>query len=118
MCYLVPRRDGRILVGSTMEEVGFRAEITAGAVQRLLGIATRIVPALSDAVVEGFQVGLRPASADGLPIIGPDPDVAGLFYATGHFRNGLLLAPETAERVMAMMLDGEEPESAFDPGRF
>lgn len=118
MCYLVPRRDGRLLVGSTMEEVGFRAEVTAGAVHRLLGIAGQVVPALADAVVEGFQVGLRPASADGLPIIGPDPTVAGLFYATGHFRNGLLLAPETAERLMAMMMDGEEPEPAFDPGRF
>ncbi len=118
MCYLVPRRDGRLLVGSTMEEVGFRAEVTAGAVHRLLGIAARVVPALADAVVEGFQVGLRPASADGLPIIGPDPAVAGLFYATGHFRNGLLLAPETAERLTSMMLDGEEAEPAFDPGRF
>jgi glycine oxidase len=118
MCYLVPRRDGRLLVGSTMEEVGFRPHVTAGAVQRLLGIALRIVPALADAVVEGFQVGLRPASADGLPIIGPDPEVDGLFYATGHFRNGLLLAPETAERVTAMLMDGELPEPAFDPARF
>lgn len=118
MCYLVPRRDGRLLVGSTMEEVGFRVEVTAGAVQRLLGIAARIVPALADAAVEGFQVGLRPASADGLPIIGHDPEVRGLTYATGHFRNGVLLAPETAERVAAMILDGEAAEAAFDPRRF
>lgn len=118
MCYLVPRRDGRLLVGSTMEEVGFRAEVTAGAVQRLLGIATRMVPSLAEAVIDGFQVGLRPASADGLPIIGPDPEIEGLFYATAHFRNGLLLAPETAERVAAMLLDDGEPEPAFDPARF
>lgn len=117
-CYLVPRADGRLLVGSTMEEVGFRAEITGGAVQRLLAVATRLVPALSDAVLEGFQVGLRPASPDGLPILGPDPDVRGLVYATGHFRNGVLLAPETAERVAGMVLDGESGEPAFDPGRF
>jgi glycine oxidase len=118
MCYLVPRRDGRLLVGSTMEEVGFRAQITAAAIQRLLGIAIRMVPALANAVVEGFQVGLRPAAADGLPIIGPDPEVQGLFYATGHFRNGVLLAPETAERVAAMLMDGEPPDPAFDPARF
>lgn len=118
MCYLVPRRDGRLLVGSTMEEVGFRADVTAGAVQRLLATGARIAPAVSDAVVDGFQVGLRPASADGLPVIGPDPEVDGLVYATGHFRNGVLLAPETAERVAAMVLDGEQAEPAFDPGRF
>lgn len=117
-CYLVPRRDGRLLVGSTMEDVGFRAEITAGAVGRLLGIAERVVPTLADATVDGFQVGLRPASADGLPVIGPDPDVDGLVYATGHFRNGVLLAPETAERVASMLLDGVPGEPAFAPGRF
>lgn len=118
LCYLVPRSDGRLMVGSTMEEVGFRAEITAGAVQRLLAVAARTVPALADAVVEGFQVGLRPASADGLPILGPDPSTRRLYHATGHFRNGLLLAPETAERMAAMILDGGQVEPAFDPGRF
>lgn len=117
-CYLVPRRDGRILVGSTMEEVGFRSEVTAGAVQQLLATGARLVPAIADAAVDGFQVGLRPASPDGLPVIGPDPEVGGLVYATGHFRNGVLLAPETAERVVAMILDGGGPETAFDPVRF
>lgn len=116
--YLVPRTDGRLLVGSTMEEAGFRPEVTAGAIHRLLGIATRIVPSLADAAIESFQVGLRPASADGLPVIGPDPVTQGLVYATGHFRNGVLLAPETAEVVAAIILDGQPAEPAFDPARF
>lgn len=116
--YLVPRHDGRLLVGSTMEEVGFRPEVTAGAVQRLLSLATRVVPSLEDAAVEGFQVGLRPASADGYPVIGPDPEVQGLVWATGHLRNGILLAPETAEMVASMILDGQAPEPSFDPARF
>ncbi|MDX1673630.1 MAG: FAD-dependent oxidoreductase, partial [Longimicrobiales bacterium] len=116
--YLVPRQDGRLVVGSTMEEVGFAPRITAGAVARLLGLAARVVPELAEAAVEGFRVGLRPAAEDGLPVIGPDPAVQRLFYATGHFRNGILLAPETAERIAAMVLDGAAPEPAFDPGRF
>lgn len=116
--YLVPRNDGRLLVGSTMEEVGFRPEVTAGAVQRLLGLATRVVPSLEDAAVDGFQVGLRPASADGYPVIGPDPEVQGLVWATGHLRNGILLAPETAEMVASTILDGQAPEPSFDPARF
>ena len=116
--YLVPRPDGRLVVGSTMEEAGFAPRITAGAVARLLGLAVRVVPVLAEAEVEGFRVGLRPAAEDGLPVIGPDPAVDGLFYATGHFRNGILLAPETAERIAAMVLDGASAEPAFDPGRF
>lgn len=118
LCYLVPRSDGRVLVGSTMEEVGFRPEVTAGAVARLLGVATRLVPALADATIEGLHAGLRPASADGLPIIGRDPEVDGLVYATGHFRNGILLAPETAEQVASFLLDDSPGEPAFAPARF
>ncbi len=116
--YLVPRTDGLLLIGSTMEEVGFRPEVTAGAVHRLLALAARVVPSLDDAAVEGFQVGLRPASADGHPVIGPDPEVQGLVWATGHLRNGVLLAPETAEMVAATILDGRAVEPSFDPGRF
>lgn len=116
--YLVPRSDGRLLVGSTMEEVGFQPEVTAGAVHHLIGLATRVVPSLGEAAVEGFQFGFRPASADGYPVIGPDPEVEGLVWATGHLRNGILLAPETAEIVAATILDGREVEPSFDPGRF
>lgn len=116
--YLVPRLDGRLLVGATTEEEGFRAETTAGAVAGLLAAATRLVPGLANAPLAGFQVGLRPATPDDRPILGPDPEVDGLIYATGHFRNGILLAPETAERVAAMALDGEPAEAAFAPDRF
>lgn len=117
-CYLVPRRDGRLLVGSTMEEAGFEPGVTAAAVSRLLGEAVRVAPGLAGAEVQGFQIGLRPASADGLPVLGRDPDVDRLVYATGHFRNEVLLAPETAERVAAMVLDGERGDPCFAPGRF
>lgn len=117
-CYLVPRADGRLLVGATMEEAGFVVAATAGATRRLLECAVRVAPALADAEIEGFQVGLRPAAADGLPIIGSDPDTPGLFFATGHFRNGILLAPETAELVAAEVLDGRQPDPAFSPARF
>ncbi|HUE77071.1 MAG TPA: glycine oxidase ThiO [Longimicrobiales bacterium] len=117
-CYLVPRTDGRLLVGATMEETGFVIASTAGATARLLDAALRIAPSLENAAVEGFQVGLRPATPDGLPIIGADPDTAGLFFATGHFRNGILLAPETAEVIAAAVLDDAAGDVAFAPGRF
>jgi glycine oxidase len=117
-CYLVPRRDGRLLVGSTMEEVGFSVRVTAAAVSRLLGDAIRVAPGLAEAEVRGFRAALRPASPDGLPVLGRDPDVEGLIYATGHFRNGILLAPETAEQVAAMALDGQAGDPAFASDRF
>lgn len=117
-CYLVPRPDGRLLVGATMEEAGFVLASTAGATERLLASAIRIAPALADAELEGFQVGLRPATPDGLPVIGEDPATPGLFFATGHFRNGILLAPETAELIAAAILDGTAPDAAFSPARF
>lgn len=117
-CYLVPRSDGRILVGATMEEAGFVVSSTAGATRSLLAGAFQLVPALRDATMEGFQVGLRPGSPDGHPLIGADPGTPGLFFATGHLRNGILLAPETAELVAAALLDGDAVPDAFSPARF
>lgn len=117
-CYLVPRGDGRVLVGSTMEHVGFHAAVSAGAVQRLLEAGIRLVPGLGDAAIHGFRVGLRPGTPDGLPVIGPDPEVAGLVFATGHLRNGILLAPETGDHVAAIVLDAAASDPAFAPGRF
>ncbi|HUG40036.1 MAG TPA: FAD-dependent oxidoreductase [Longimicrobiales bacterium] len=117
-CYLVPRCDGRLLVGATMEEAGFAIASTAGATRSLLDCAIRVLPSLADARLEGFQVGLRPASRDGFPVIGADPATPGLFFATGHFRNGILLAPETAEMVAAELLDGRAADTAFSPARF
>lgn len=117
-CYLVPRADGRLLVGATVEEAGFVVATTAEATRRLLECAIRVVPALAGAEIQGFQVGLRPATPDGLPVIGADPATPGLHFATGHFRNGVLLAPETAELVAAEILDGQAPDPAFTPARF
>lgn len=106
--YLVPRDDGRLLVGATVEDVGFEEANTAGGTEHLLAGALAVVPELEDAPIVESWSGFRPASADGDPLIGPDPEIRGLFYATGHFRNGILLSPITA-RVVAALLTGEEP---------
>ena len=93
--YLVPRNDGRILAGATVEYVGFEKSVTAGGMEKVLAGAIEIAPALAHATIEETWAGLRPDSPDHLPILGP-ADVQGLFLATGHFRSGILLAPITA----------------------
>jgi len=97
--YLVPRRDGRILVGSTMEEVGFNAWTTPETIAALLARARRLLPACAALPVEMDWAGLRPGTPDRLPYLGAVPSVPGLILATGHFRNGILLAPITAATV-------------------
>lgn len=118
--YVVPRGDGRVVCGGTMEDAGFSAEITLGGVRSVLGSALRAVPALETARMTGQAVSFRPHSTDEKPLIGPaGPE--GLWLATGHFRNGILLAPATAELVVdlvtgrssALGIDG----AAFDPRR-
>jgi glycine oxidase len=106
--YLVPRPDGRVLVGSTMELVGFRKDVTAAGLESLLGLARRTVPSLSGAPVRGFWANFRPSTGDGLPFLGATP-IAGLFLATGHFRNGILLTPVTADALAAVMCDEAPP---------
>ena len=96
--YLVPRNDGRILAGATLEHVGYDRSVTAGGVKKILAAAMELVPALEDAHIEETWAGLRPDSPDHLPILGP-VDVEGLLFATGHFRNGVALAPLTAQLV-------------------
>ncbi len=96
--YLVPRNDGRILVGASVEYVGFDKNVTAGAVEKLLAAAIELAPELAGARIEESWAGLRPDSPDHLPIVGPT-DVEGLLMATGHFRSGILLAPVTARSV-------------------
>lgn len=96
--YLVPRNDGRILAGATVEYVGFEKNVTAGGVQKVLTAALQLAPALADAEIEETWAGLRPDSPDHLPIIGPT-DLDGLLIATGHFRSGILLAPITAQLI-------------------
>jgi glycine oxidase len=99
--YCVPRDDGRVVVGATVEDAGFDESVDPAAVEALVAAAAAAVPALQAAPVESRWSGLRPGTADELPILGPDPDLAGLLYATGHYRNGILLAPLTAELVAA-----------------
>jgi glycine oxidase len=96
--YLVPRNDGRILGGSTVERVGFDRTVTAGGMKKIINAAIELVPALQNARIEETWAGLRPDSPDHLPILGPT-DLDGLIIATGHFRSGILLAPLTASLV-------------------
>jgi glycine oxidase len=116
--YIVPRPDGTVLVGSTMEDAGYRKEVTAQALARLIGGASRIVPTLETGEFVTAWSGLRPATPDGLPVLGGSP-VPGLVFATGHFRNGILLAPVTA-RILADLLTGEATRdlSSFSVERF
>jgi glycine oxidase len=103
--YLVPRRDGRLIVGATVEEKAFDTTLTAGGLLTLLEAAWRTVPAIEELPIEEMWVGHRPGSRDDAPILGPGP-VAGLVYATGHHRNGILLAPVTADAIARLVLDG------------
>jgi glycine oxidase len=102
--YLVPRRDGRLIVGATVEEKGFDETVTAGGLLTLLEAAWRAVPAVEDLPIDEIWVGHRPGSRDDAPILGPGP-LDGLFYATGHHRNGILLAPVTADAMARLILD-------------
>ncbi len=106
--YVVPRADGRVLCGSTMEEVGFERAVTAGGLASVLGLALEIAPALAAAPVLETWSSFRPASPDGWPVLGPAA-LAGLFYATGHTRNGILLTPVTADAVAAAVLGRPPP---------
>jgi glycine oxidase len=103
--YLVPRRDGRLIVGATVEEKGFDATLTAGGLLTLLEAAWRAVPAIEELPIDEMWVGHRPGSRDDAPILGPGP-LDGLIYATGHHRNGILLAPVTADAIARLVLDG------------
>ena len=111
--YLVPRRDGRLIVGATVEEKGFDDSITAGGLLTLLEAAWRAVPALEELPVEEIWVGHRPGSRDDAPILGRGP-LENLFYATGHYRNGILLAPVTAD-AMARLIGDDAVEPAIRP---
>ena len=117
--YFVPRRDGRILVGASMEFVGFRRGNTVAAVQALLAGVLRLTPGLADEVIERQWMGFRPGTPDGLPLLGPLRSRPGLWAATGHYRNGVALAPITAELISRWMLEGEPPLDAtpFLPDR-
>jgi glycine oxidase len=117
--YLVPRADGEIVVGATVEERGFDETVTAGAVYELLRDARELVPAVTELSVTEVAAGLRPGSPDNAPLIGPTM-VPGLILAAGHYRNGILLAPVTADLVAELITTGALPEAgaAFSPARF
>ena len=106
--YLVPRGDGRVLIGSTEEDAGFEARTTAAAIADLLEFATSIVPELARAEVERCWAGLRPGSPDGKPFLGVVPGVDNLFVAAGHYRAGIQLSPATALVMKELLLD-EKP---------
>jgi len=111
--YLVPRRDGRLIIGGTVEEKGFDQTITAGGMLTLLEAAWRAIPAIEELPVDEIWVGHRPGSRDDAPILGRAP-LDNLFYATGHHRNGILLAPVTADAMAKLILD-DVVEPAIKP---
>ena len=121
--YLVPRRDGRLLAGSTSERAGFDCKVTAGGVNMITSHALEIAPEAASLEVAGAWAGLRPRAADGLPVLGESGGVKRLFYATGHYRNGILLAPATGEIIADLLTGGTTkllPRAleAFSPSRF
>jgi glycine oxidase len=119
-CYIIPRDDGRLLVGATVEDVGFRKGATPRGIGALISAASAMLPMVADLPLVETWAGFRPATPDGLPILGTDPSLRKVLYATGHFRNGILLAPVTA-RIIADLLTGQAPPVALEPfsvGRF
>lgn len=117
--YIVPRADGRMVVGASSEESGFDERPRAGAVYELLRDAQSLIPELGEAVLEELCVGLRPGSPDNAPILGTSA-VPGLVFATGHYRNGISLTPVTATGITELITTGETPDllAAFSPRRF
>ena len=116
--YLVPRSDGRLLAGSTMERAGYDRSVTAAGLARIAAAAIRLVPRLAAAAFHSAWAGLRPAAPDGLPVLGRA--APGLLYACGHLRNGIVLTPITAA-IVGALLRGEKVETdlaPYDPRRF
>jgi glycine oxidase len=122
--YLAPRTDGRLIVGATVEEMGYDTRITAGGIHELLREAYRLLPDIAEMEFIEATAGLRPGTPDNLPVVGP-ASTGGLILATGHYRNGILLAPVTAMAVADLIESGagpgdsaSGPMSAASPGRF
>jgi glycine oxidase len=115
--YLVPRGDGRYVLGATMEERGFDTTVTGGGVYDLLRNAFELLPSVTELVIDELSAGLRPATPDNMPALGPGA-IRGLHWAVGHYRHGILLTPITAELVVAAITgDGAVPDE-FAPARF
>lgn len=118
--YVVPRLGGFVIAGSTSDKFGFEKRVTADGMASIIERAKEILPGFGNLTITEIWSGLRPRAGDGLPVIGPDASVAGLVYATGHYRNGILLTPITAKVVSEIILKGETsvPLSTFRPARF
>ena len=118
--YLVPRKDGRLLAGSTSEHAGFENCVTDEGLRTIRSMAAEIIPMLRDFPLADSWAGFRPCAEDGLPVLGPTEDVRGLFFATGHYRNGILLAPITGKLIAdAIVYGASTPQlSTFSPTRF
>jgi glycine oxidase len=118
--YIVPRQDGRLLAGSTSEPSTFVKQTTAGGVASILKNATEISPQIAQLPIIDMWAGLRPKAPDGLPVLGPCDEIAGLHYATGHYRNGILLAPVTGELIAQAILEPAKSAdlAPFTPNRF
>jgi len=117
--YAVPRDDGTLVVGATVEERGFDTAVTAGAVLDLLRYAYDVVPGIAELELAETGAGLRPTAPDNRPVVG-EGALTGLIWATGHWRNGVLLAPVTADAVVAVLTGGSLPAflEQFSPDRF
>jgi glycine oxidase len=118
--YLIPRADGRLLAGSTAEEVGFDKSVTDEGVNKITSMARGIAPAVTELPLLDSWAGFRPRSADDLPVLGNSVEIEGLVYATGHYRNGILLAPITGELIAETIVSRKTPAAlaAFSPDRF
>jgi glycine oxidase len=117
--YIVPRSSGKILIGATVEDVGYDKTVEKDAIQKLLNAAAKYLPGIESAQILESWAGLRPGTLDDLPILGPT-EIHGVFIASGHFRNGILLAPVTA-KIMASVIMGKPAPldiSAFSPARW
>jgi glycine oxidase len=117
--YVVPRSSGKILIGATVEDVGFDKSVNPSAINTLFSAAAKYLPEIASAPVTQSWAGLRPGTPDNLPILGPT-DIAGVYIATGHFRNGILLAPITAQIMADLLVRRSSPLDirAFSPDRF
>jgi len=118
--YIVPRLGGFMIAGSTSEKVGYDKRVTAGGIASIIERATEILPAFGSLAIQETWSGLRPHSADDLPVLGSDPQINGLIFATGHYRNGILLTPITAKAISELITKGESSInlSPFSAERF
>jgi glycine oxidase len=119
-CYTVPWSDGSLLVGATVEDVGFDERSTVAGVRELMDAVVELLPDAASASLEAVRVGLRPATTDHLPLLGPLKDHPRIVIAAGHYRNGILLAPVTADIVSRLILDNDRDPvlDLLDPGRW